>query len=102
MLTAKKATFAAEIATLVAKIAMLTTTVATLVARVARLGARIRTVAATVGVLLEMIGILGFLHKKSRIQSREAGRLTIAQHFSAGIRTHRSNESAKRTTEILR
>jgi hypothetical protein len=39
--------------------------------------------------------------QKVRKQSREAGRLTVAQHFSAGIRTFTSNESAKRTTEIL-
>jgi hypothetical protein len=40
--------------------------------------------------------------QKVRIQSCEAGRLTIAQHFSAGIRTPTANKSAKRTTEILR
>jgi len=36
-----------------------------------------------------------------RIQSRPAGRLTIAQHVSAGNKERNLKESVKRTTEML-
>src|SRR4029079_10453929 len=42
------------------------------------------------------------LSKNVSIKSRVAGRLTIAQHLSAGIRSMHQEKSAKRTTEILR
>jgi hypothetical protein len=45
--------------------------------------------------------LAGLLTTMSRIEFCEAGRLTIAQHFSAGIQNASSNESARRTAEIL-